>query len=123
MKEFTNWSDTKQLKELITNPLIEVGEGSYYSGYYGNQNFEDGCVRYLWGDEKTKDLFNPIEDFGWKMDKLIIGNYVCIAGGATILMGGNHILIGLRSTLLQGTSKNPMLRREIRLLKVMHGLE
>ena len=90
MKEFTNWSDTKQLKELITNPLIEVGEGSYYSGYYGNQNFEDGCVRYLWGDEKTKDLFNPIEDFGWKMDKLIIGNYVCIAGGATILMGGNH---------------------------------
>lgn len=24
------------------------------------------------------------------MDKLIIGNYVCIAAGVTILMGGNH---------------------------------
>ncbi|MGX7417321.1 CatB-related O-acetyltransferase [Carnobacterium gallinarum] len=90
MKHFNNWSETKYLKDIVTNPLIEVGEFSYYSGYYDNQDFEDGCVRYLWGDKKTKDLFNPIKDFSWEMDKLIIGNYVCIASGATILMGGNH---------------------------------
>ncbi|KYP99759.1 Chloramphenicol acetyltransferase [Bacillus cereus] len=27
---------------------------------------------------------------GWHLDKLIIGNYVCIASGVVILMGGNH---------------------------------
>lgn len=87
---FEKWSDTLALKDLVTNPLIEVGRASYYSGYYGHQSFEDGCVRYLWGDPKTKQAFNPIEDFGWQLDKLMIGNYVCIAGGVTILMGGNH---------------------------------
>lgn len=90
MKQFNNWSETKLLKDIVTNSLIEVGNGSYYSGYYANQDFEDGCVRYLWGDKKTKNLFNPIEEFGWTLDKLIIGNYVCIAAGVTILMGGNH---------------------------------
>lgn len=89
-KEFNHWSQTKQLKELVTNPLIEVGEYSYYSGYYGNGTFEDGCVRYFWGDEVSRKLFNPIIDNGWHLDKLIIGNYVCIASGAVIMMGGNH---------------------------------
>jgi len=87
---FNHWSEIKYLKDLVTNPLIEVGEYSYYSGYYGNPSFEDGCVRYLWGDIESQKLFNPIEQFGWKLDKLIIGNYVCIASGAVILMGGNH---------------------------------
>ncbi len=54
MKQFNNWSETKLLKDIVTNPLIEVGNGSYYSGYYANQDFEDGCVRYLWGDKKQK---------------------------------------------------------------------
>lgn len=88
--QFNHWSEIKYLKDIVTNPMIEVGEYSYYSGYYDNHDFEDGCVRYLWGDEKSRKLFNPIEDNGWHLDKLIIGNYVCIASGVIILMGGNH---------------------------------
>ncbi|RJE87422.1 antibiotic acetyltransferase [Paenibacillus sp. 1011MAR3C5] len=87
---FNHWSEIKYLKDMVTNPMIEVGEYSYYSGYYDQHDFEDGCVRYLWGDEKSRKLFNPAEDFGWVLDKLIIGNYVCIASGVIILMGGNH---------------------------------
>ncbi|MFF2753059.1 CatB-related O-acetyltransferase [Psychrobacillus sp. NPDC058041] len=89
-QRFNHWSEIKYLKDIVTNPLIEVGEYSYYSGYYDNHDFEDGCVRYLWGDEKSRKLFNPIESHGWHLDKLIIGNYVCIASGVIILMGGNH---------------------------------
>lgn len=90
MTTFNHWSETKYIKDIITNPLIEVGEYSYYSGYYDNPNFEDGCVRYMWGDQVSRGLFNPIEDMGWHVDKLSIGNYVCIASGVIILMGGNH---------------------------------
>lgn len=88
--EFNHWSETIYLKDMVTNPLISVGEYSYYSGYYGHHDFENGCVRYLWGDEESRKLFNPIEQFGWQVDRLIIGNYVCIASGVVILMGGNH---------------------------------
>ncbi|WP_433938690.1 CatB-related O-acetyltransferase [Paenibacillus lautus] len=87
---FEHWSEIKYLKDIVTNPMISVGEYSYYSGYYDHHDFEDGCVRYLWGDAKSRRLFNPIEDYGWHIDKLIIGNYVCIASGVIILMGGNH---------------------------------
>lgn len=87
---FEHWSEIKYLKDIVTNPMITVGEYSYYSGYYDHHDFEDGSVRYLWGDEKSRRLFNPIEDHGWHIDKLIIGNYVCIASGVIILMGGNH---------------------------------
>ncbi|OBZ17175.1 CatB-related O-acetyltransferase [Bacillus sp. FJAT-26390] len=59
---FNHWSEIKYLKDIVTNPMIEVGEYAYYSGYYDNHDFEDGCVRYLWGDEKSRKLFNPIED-------------------------------------------------------------
>lgn len=89
-EKYKNWSETKYLKDIITNPLITVGNKSYYSGYYENNNFENGCVRYLWGDQTTRDLFNPEKDLGWQLDKLIIGNYVCIAAGVVILLGGNH---------------------------------
>ncbi|WP_098748294.1 CatB-related O-acetyltransferase [Paenibacillus sp. EZ-K15] len=87
---YEHWSEIKYLKDIVTNAMIQVGEYSYYSGYYDHHDFEDGCVRYLWGDEKSRRLFNPIEDHGWHIDKLIIGNYVCIASGVVILMGGNH---------------------------------
>ncbi|OAX47945.1 CatB-related O-acetyltransferase [Paenibacillus sp. AD87] len=91
INQFNHWSEIKYLKDIVTNPLIEVGDYSYYSGYYdNNSSFEDGCVRYLWGDEKSRSLFNPIEEFGWQIDRLIIGNYVCIAAGVVILMGGNN---------------------------------
>ncbi len=89
-EKYENWSETKYLRDIITNPLITVGKKSYYSGYYENNNFENGCVRYLWGDQTTRDLFNPEKDLGWQLDKLIIGNYVCIAAGVVILLGGNH---------------------------------
>lgn len=87
---YKNWSETKYLEDIVTNPLITVGKKSYYSGFYENNNFENGCVRYLWGDSSTRDLFNPEEDFGWELDRLEIGNYVCVASGVTILLGGNH---------------------------------
>lgn len=87
---YKNWSDIIYLDEIVTNPLISVGRKSYYSGYYSQKKFENGCVRYLWGDKETRELFNPREQFGWELDKLIIGNYVCIASEATILLGGNH---------------------------------
>lgn len=87
---YHHWSDIKYLKDIVTNPMIEVGEYSYYSGYYDQHDFEDGCVRYLWGDDRSRKLFNPIEQYGWVLDKLIIGNYVCIASGVIILMGGDH---------------------------------
>ncbi|QIL46766.1 CatB-related O-acetyltransferase [Vagococcus coleopterorum] len=90
MTTFNHWSETKYIKDIITNPLIEAGEYSYYSGYFINQNFEDGCVRYMWGDAVSRSMFNPIEQMGWHVDKLIIGNYVCIASGVIILMGGNN---------------------------------
>lgn len=90
MTKCNHWSETKYIKDIITNPLIEAGDYSYYSGYYSSGSFEDGCVRYLWGDEVSRQLFNPIEQMGWHLDKLLIGNYVCIASGVTILMGGNH---------------------------------
>lgn len=96
--KFKHWSEIKYLKDIVTNPLIEVGDYSYYSGYYDNYSFEDGCVRYLWGDKKSRSLFNPIEEFGWQIDRLIIGNYVCIAGGVVILMG--EITITMQSGLL-----------------------
>ncbi len=87
---YQHWSETKYLKDLVTNPLIEVGDYSYFSGYYDHQNFEDGCVRYRWGDDASRALFNPQAEFGWQLDRLIIGRYVCIASGVVILMGGNH---------------------------------
>lgn len=68
--EYKNLTEIKYLNELVTNPPIILGHYSYYSGYY-SQDFEDGSVRYLWGDKKTKKLFNPF-DYGWNVDQLII---------------------------------------------------
>ncbi len=31
---FNHWTEIKYLKDSIKNPLIEVGEYTYYSGYY-----------------------------------------------------------------------------------------
>lgn len=52
------------------------------------RSVENGCVRYLWGDEASRRLFNPEVEQGWHLDRLIVGNYVCIASGVVILMGG-----------------------------------
>lgn len=42
-------------------------------------------MRYLVGDEDSRDW-----QLAWDVDQLYIGDYVCIAGEAVILMGGNH---------------------------------
>ena len=123
MNKIINWTDVVYLDECMSNPLIEVGHHSYYSAYYENDNFENGCVRYLWGHKSTKSLFNPIESFGWKLDKLIIGNYVCIASGAIILMGGNHNHNSDWITVYPFEShlKDSLRPKGIRLLRAMPG--
>ena len=75
---FNHWSETKYIKDIVTNPLIEVGEYSiiqaiivikilkmavWYFGEYGPKHCSIQLNR--WDD----------------LDKLIIGNYVCIASG------------------------------------------
>lgn len=74
---FQNWMDTSILKDNITNKNIQVGDFTYYSGYYHAKHFEDYCVRYLSSDEETAD-------------KLIIGKFCSIASGVVFLMGGNQ---------------------------------
>lgn len=56
---FEHWSEIKYLKDIVTNPMIQVGEYSYYSGYYDHHDFEDGCVRYLWGMKNPEDCLTP----------------------------------------------------------------
>lgn len=73
---FKNEFASQLLCETIRHPNIEVGEFSYYSGFYHKHSFEE-CVRYL--DKKRKDV-----------DKLIIGKYCSIGSGAVFVMAGNQ---------------------------------
>ena len=87
--KFKSWLESKYLKDDITNPNIEVGDYTYYSGYYHKESFEDYCVRYLLGDGSTqnyKDLFG--EDF--EFDKLKIGKFCSIASGTVFILAGNQ---------------------------------
>lgn len=74
---FPHWSQGYVLKEHVTNPNIEVGDYSYYSGYYHDRHFEDICVRYLSPEE-------------WVTDKLMIGRFCSIGSGASFIMCGNQ---------------------------------
>lgn len=79
-----HWSRTEYLHQTVTNPNIIVnGTHSYYSDCWDN-GFERSVVRYLLGDEVSRD-WEPLGD----LDKLIIGNFVCIGAECMILMGGN----------------------------------
>lgn len=79
-----HWSRTEYLHQTVTNPNIIVnGTHSYYSDCWDN-GFERSVVRYLLGDEVSRD-WEPLGD----LDKLIIGNFVCIGAECVILMGGN----------------------------------
>ncbi|MBP2201982.1 chloramphenicol O-acetyltransferase type B [Methanococcus voltae] len=64
--------------EEIDNPLVEIGEYTYYSGYYHGHSFRD-CIMYLDEQDKGKDV-----------DKLIIGKFCSIASGVKFIMGGNQ---------------------------------
>lgn len=87
--KFESWLKGKELKGNIKNPNIEIGEFTYYSGYYHKEDFEDICVRYLLGDGSTK---NYKEFFGenFIFDKLEIGKFCSIGSGASFLLAGNQ---------------------------------
>ncbi|MBY5993835.1 CatB-related O-acetyltransferase [Ferrimonas balearica] len=80
-----HWTRTERLHLSVTNPNIHIkGTHSYYSDAW-DQGFERSVVRYLHGDDQTRD--RPPR---WPVDQLYIGDYVCIGAEAVILMGGNH---------------------------------
>ncbi|OLQ86389.1 antibiotic acetyltransferase [Vibrio panuliri] len=80
-----HWSKFQLLHEVVSNPNIIIkGSHSYYSDCWDN-GFEQSVVRYLHGDEVSRQ-WEP----RWEIDKLYIGDYVCIGAEAVILMGGNH---------------------------------
>lgn len=84
-----HWSEVEWLHKTVRNPNIEIqGTHSYYSGYYDGP-FESTAVCYLYGDEYSVHPgtgWIPI----WEIDKLVIGDYVQIASGVKIMMGGNN---------------------------------
>lgn len=64
------------LKNIISNPKIEVGDYTYYDDFENVSNFENN-VKYL---------------FDFSEDKLIIGKFCMIASDVTFIMnGGNHL--------------------------------
>lgn len=80
-----HWTKTQLLSDIVTNKNIIVkGRHSYYSDCW-DEGFERSVVRYLLGDEQTQESTPR-----WEVDKLYIGDYVCIAAEVVILMGGNH---------------------------------
>lgn len=79
-----HWSKIEYLHQTVTNPNIHIkGTHSYYSDCW-DKGFERSVVRYLLGDEFSRDW----EPLG-RLDKLYIGNFVCIGAESVILMGGN----------------------------------
>ncbi|QTL39952.1 CatB-related O-acetyltransferase [Xenorhabdus budapestensis] len=80
-----HWSTYQLLHDVIKNPNIHIkGTHSYYSDCWDN-GFEESVVRYLQGDEGSRHWVPK-----WDIDKLYIGDYVCIGAEVVILMGGNH---------------------------------
>ncbi|GAL33911.1 chloramphenicol acetyltransferase [Vibrio maritimus] len=80
-----HWTQFELLHQTVKNQNIHIkGSHSYYSDAY-DDGFEASVVRYLHGDELTKDRAPR-----WPIDQLYIGDYVCIGAEAVILMGGNH---------------------------------
>ena len=80
-----HWSKVQYLHNTVKNPNIIIkGTKSYYSNAW-TEDFEEYVVRYLYGDEYSLQNWKP----QWKIDKLYIGNYVCIGAESIILMGGN----------------------------------
>jgi virginiamycin A acetyltransferase len=68
------------LKNIVTNPAIQVGEYTYYDDAEDVRNFEKN-VRY---------------HFDFIGDKLIIGKFCMIASGVTFIMNGaNHKMDGI----------------------------
>lgn len=85
---FPDWLSSQRLADHVTHPNIQVGEYSYYSGFYHHNSFEDQCVRYLLGDKVTADVWEA--GIYGEVDKLIIGKFCSIASGATFMLAGNQ---------------------------------
>lgn len=84
-----HWSQVEWLHETVKNKnIILHGTHSYYSGYLTG-NFEKAVVCYLYGDEYS---ISPETGWlpTWQIDKLWIGDYVQIASGVKIILGGNN---------------------------------
>jgi len=80
-----HWSQVEYLHLTVKNPNVLIaGQHSYYSDCW-DQGFENSVVRYLHGDSVSQQ-WEPLGH----IDRLIIGDYVCIAAESVILMGGNH---------------------------------
>ena len=74
------WKGTAFLKAIVNDPLIEVGDYSYYDDSRGPEHFVARCVRY---------------HFDFIGDRLIIGKFVAIAQAAQFIMNGaNHPMSG-----------------------------
>lgn len=72
------------LHQTVTNPNIVIkGTHSYYSDCW-DKGFEASVVRYLLGDEVSRE-WGPLGH----LDKLIIGNFVCIGAESVIVMGNS----------------------------------
>ena len=81
-----HWSRVEYLHQTVTNPNIIVkGTRSYYSDAWSG-SFEESVVRYHYGDRYSRTHWQP----QWPIDRLQIGNYVCIGAESVILMGGNN---------------------------------
>ncbi|WP_412756566.1 CatB-related O-acetyltransferase [Legionella bozemanae] len=81
-----HWSRVEYLHENVKNPNIHIkGTHSYYSDAWTG-SFEETVVRYLYGDEFSLKNWQS----QWEIDRLYIGDYVCIAAEAIIMLGGNH---------------------------------
>ena len=89
MKHCQHWSQVEYLHLTVTNPNIRLkGQHSYYSGAWDGP-FEEEAVRYLHGDSWSRSPDTGWEPL-WHIDRLHIGDYVQIAAGVKIIMGGNH---------------------------------
>ncbi|MDR7020245.1 CatB-related O-acetyltransferase [Aeromonas salmonicida] len=89
MKHCQHWSQVEYLHLTVTNPNISLkGQHSYYSGAWDGP-FEQEAVRYLHGDSWSRSPDTGWEPL-WHIDRLHIGDYVQIAAGVKIIMGGNH---------------------------------
>ncbi|WP_048647698.1 CatB-related O-acetyltransferase [Nitratireductor soli] len=81
-----HWSIVEFLHQTVRNRNIHVrGTNSYYSNAWTG-SFEQSVVRYLYGDDFSLAAWES----QWPVDRLHIGDYVCIGAEAVILMGGNH---------------------------------
>lgn len=81
-----HWSRVEYLHQTVTNPNIIVkGTRSYYSDAWSG-SFEESVARYHYGDRYSRNHWQP----QWPIDRLQIGNYVCIGAESVILMGGNN---------------------------------